>query len=234
MDKIKQAGDIKKIDRNKATKIFPIMDLQLFADPAPGDPSPQPNPQPAPAPAPAPAPQPNPNPQQTFTAEYVQALRGEAASYRTQLRSLENSVRTSLGLAADAPVTEAQVSQFVTDKNSAVETATASAKQMLIKAEIVTQAAALKIVDAEAAEKLAKLDGVVVGDDGKVTGVKEALEALIKDRQWLVGKTGGIGSPGNPGGDPAPAADQFGKEAAERQVAQHKTQVDGQKHYFGV
>lgn len=78
--------------------------------------------------------------------------------------------------------------------------AEARAKQAFIKASFVAQAASANLVDIEDAFVLADLSSVTVADDGKVEGVKEAVEALVKAKPYLVKAGGGIVPPG--GGNP--------------------------------
>lgn len=60
------------------------MNLQLFAEPAGGDP--------------APTSEPAPTARKIYTEDYVSALRGESANYRTRAKSYEGALRTVLGL----------------------------------------------------------------------------------------------------------------------------------------
>lgn len=73
-------------------------------------------------------------------------------------------------------------------------------KAALIKAAFVAEAADKNLVSIEDAFRLADLSKVTVGDDDKVDGMKEAVEALVKDKPYLVKQTGAGGSTaGNPG-----------------------------------
>ncbi|MEW6661959.1 MAG: phage scaffolding protein [Bacillota bacterium] len=164
-----------------------------------------------------------------FSEEYVSAIRNESAHYRTQLRGLENAVRGALGLKAEDQVSEAVISQYVQQQKQAIEKSQASAKKMLIKAEVKMQAVELKIIDPDAAMALADLSKVQVAEDGKVTGVKEALEALIKDKPYLVGKgSGGVGSPGSPGGGQGSMTpEEEGRKIAEERAKAKKAQLEG-------
>lgn len=55
----------------------------------------------------------------------------------------------------------------------------------LIAASVREEGAKLGLVDAEAALMMIKREGIKVDESGAVTGVKEALEALAKDKQYL-------------------------------------------------
>lgn len=62
------------------------------------------------------------------------------------------------------------------------------ANQRLIRSEVIAQATELKIVDPDAAYVLMDKTGIEVEDDDSVTGVKAALESLVKSKPYLVGK----------------------------------------------
>lgn len=139
----------------------------------------------------------------TFTEDYVQSLRNESAGYRTQLRAYEKALKEFLGLKPDDDIKD--VSQALTAhktaQQAAIEKAMKDAKALLVKAEVKVLAKDLDIVDADAAMALADLSKVQVTDDGKVTGVKEALEALLTAKPWLKKQSSGpIGSGTNPPG----------------------------------
>lgn len=138
----------------------------------------------------------------TYTEDYVRALRGEAAGYRTQLRELENvlgTVKQHFGVEGDVSDWSKVLESHKAAQQQAIEQATSKAQTLLIKAEIKAQAADLGIVDAEAAEQLADLSGVKIGDDGAVTGVKEALTTLLEAKPYLKGAPKQVGGPSNPG-----------------------------------
>lgn len=66
------------------------------------------------------------------------------------------------------------------------QAALARANDRLIRAEVKSIAADLNIVDGDAAYALMSRGEVEVDDDGNVSGVKEALEALVKTKPYLV------------------------------------------------
>ena len=79
--------------------------------------------------------------------------------------------------------------------------ALAAANEMLIRAEVKSIAADMGLVDGDAAYALIDREDVEV-KDGKVKGVKEALEALVKEKPWIKkGETkgGSVGAGTNPG-----------------------------------
>ena len=79
--------------------------------------------------------------------------------------------------------------------------ALAEANEILVRAEVKATAAEMGLVDGDAAYALVDRDSIEI-KDGKVKGVKEALEALVKARPWLQGerKGGPVGSGTIPAG----------------------------------
>lgn len=75
-----------------------------------------------------------------------------------------------------------------------------TADNRLISAEVRAVGTELNIIDIDAAFALMDKSGVKVGEDGSVTGVKEALEALTAAKPYLVkaaAASSGTGSTGN-------------------------------------
>lgn len=74
-----------------------------------------------------------------------------------------------------------------------------SADNRLVHAEIREIGGQLGLIDADAAFALMDKSGISVGDDGSVTGVREALGELIKAKPYLAGmnRPQGTGSTGN-------------------------------------
>jgi hypothetical protein len=76
-------------------------------------------------------------------------------------------------------------------------------------------------------------------DDKPVTGLDSLVETMVKEKAWLLGKSGGtsgIGGSSNPGSD-QPGGDDagaFGASLGKKQAEQLGKQQDSQKHYFGV
>lgn len=66
--------------------------------------------------------------------------------------------------------------------------ATNKANRTLIKAEVISKATKLNIIDPIAAFQLMNLDNVSIDDNGNVKGVEVSLKALIKDKSYLVGE----------------------------------------------
>lgn len=160
----------------------------------------------------------------TYTEEYVRALRAESAGYRTRAKALDEQlagIRKAFNVpdGQDPDWTKVLSDHEATHK-TALEAAEKNAKQMLLRAEVRALAAELGAVDADVVWQLADLSKAQIADDGKVTGVKEVIEALLKDKPFLkaatAGKSGGVGAPGgNPGPTGAPDAVEAAKKLAE-------------------
>lgn len=183
----------------RRTERFPFIDLQLFnngggdSNPPAGDNPPQ-NQNP---------PVQNPPAGRTFTEDYVTALRNESAGYRTQLRAYEKALKEFLGMKPEDKIDDVSqvLTNYKTAQQAALEKASKAAKDLIIKAEVKVLANELGIVDPDAAMALADLSKVQVTEDGKVEGVKEALEALLQAKPWLKKQSSGpIGSGTNPPG----------------------------------
>lgn len=87
---------------------------------------------------------------------------------------------------SEADKTELQKAQDAVAKAKADQTATLqTANQRLIKAEVTLKVAELGLVDADAAYALMDRTHVSVADDGKVSGVDEALKALLAAKPYL-------------------------------------------------
>ena len=112
------------------------------------------------------------------------------------------------------------------EKEAAEKKATqalAAANEVLVRAEVKSIAADMGLVDGDAAYALLLANGRddVEVKDGRVTGVKEVLEALVKEKPWLKktdAKGGSVGAGTNPGGAPNSKTDMnaFIRRAAGR------------------
>lgn len=159
---------------------------------------------------------PEQNAPRTFSEDYVRALRAESAGYRTKLKGVEDqivAIRKALGISEGQEVTDwAKVVQEREDAHKkAVADAQEAGRKLMVRAEVTAQAAALGIVDADAAFALADLSKVQVAEDGKVSGVKETLEALLTAKPYLKKMATGAGigagtNPGEPNSTPNPWA----------------------------
>ena len=156
----------------------------------------------------------------TYTEEYVRALRAESAGYRTRAKALDEQlacVRKAFSIpdGQDPDWTKVLSDHEATHK-TALEAAEKNAKQMLLRAEVRALAAELGVVDADVVWQLVDLSKAQIADDGKITGVKEAIEALLKDKPFLKGSTGAKAGVGAPGGNPGPTGAPDAVEAAKK------------------
>ena len=167
------------------------LDLQLFAE---GD-------QPAP-PAPGDG-DPTPPAGKTFTQEELDAiiakrLAREQKQWETKLEEEK----------AKANMTEQErLKAELEEAKQAGQKAAEAANRRLISAELKVEAAAAGVPAdrMDALAKLADLADAAVGDDGKVSGVKEAIASCLAANPFLLaGAQGGANLPGNPrGGAPS-------------------------------
>lgn len=196
------------------------LNLQHFAECDPADPDPTP-----------------PAPEKSFTQAELDALiadrlgreRKKFADYddiKTKLTALEQAeeerrkadLSETERLQAEKAAAEKKAQEAEDGKTAAVT----AANQRLINAEF-KSIARDKNVPADrlaAALKLADLTGAKVDDEGNVTGVAEAVDALLAENAYLAAETKPkeIGKPsGGDGGDPADKTkEQLLKEAADK------------------
>lgn len=135
----------------------------------------------------------------TMTPEAIAEAFAKALNTRTD--RAERSVARSF--AEQYGMTEAEVTALLekakADKANAIppdvqkqiDAATKRANDILITAEAKTISAELGFIDADVAFQLMDKANVKVDEAGKVTGVKEALEALKEAKPFLTGKQGG-------------------------------------------
>ncbi|MCL2531580.1 MAG: phage scaffolding protein [Oscillospiraceae bacterium] len=138
---------------------------------------------------------------QTYSADYVGALRSESAGHRTKAKAYEKelgNIRAAFGVKPDEDIGD--VAARLATVN---ETALAKANERLIAAEL----KGLEGYDHALLAKLIDRSTLKVDDDGTVTGLKEAAESVAeqfpavlktsteKPKQW---------APGNPPAQDAP------------------------------
>ena len=135
------------------------MNLQLFAEP--GDPVPTSESTPAAG--------------KTYSEDYVTALRGESANYRTRAKSYEGALRTVLGLKDGEELGDlnARLSAYQQNQTKAAVRRPGGGKQSACSPR---QSRTLEGYDHKLLEKLIDLSNVKVSEDGTVTGLKEAAE----------------------------------------------------------
>lgn len=121
----------------------------------------------------------------------------------------------------------AELEKAQADWDAKVKAQEAATNTKLIQAEVRVQAAQMGFTNPDDAYRLADLSEVEVGEDGGIKGVKKALEALKKDKPYLLAKAGGPGSPAN---DPKKkkAETNWVDEARERYgIANHDRKAGG-------
>jgi hypothetical protein len=129
----------------------------------------------APAPASNPAPAPAPAQGKVWTDEYVQGLREEAKTNRLARKAAEAKLKALIGLKDDEDIDDAKITAYQTKIQNDLSGALQKANDRLILAEL----RSLEGYDHKLIERLmTDKSGIKVGDDGTVTGVKEAVTAL--------------------------------------------------------
>ncbi|WP_273125835.1 phage scaffolding protein [Bacillus weihaiensis] len=193
------------------------LDLQYFAEP--NDPQPEPN-----------DPQPQDPQPKVYDEAYVKKLRDEAAKYRTKAKDLEGQTQTQqqellkqvLGVLGIDPDPNQEFEKQLSAAQSAALEAQKKANDKLIRAELKYVGSELGLVDADVAYLLMDKESVIVGEDGSVEGVKEALERVIAEKPYLVKSAepqsptyyqAGSGQRGNPE-PPKPDPYEIGKQRA--------------------
>ena len=101
----------------------------------------------------------------------IQKLRDEAGRYRTRANQLEADLETAAFDAAE--------------RGQALDALKATVRQGEVRTAVLLEAARAGIADPSDALALADLSGVAVGEDGAVTGAKEAVEALAAAKPYL-------------------------------------------------
>lgn len=186
-------------NENKTKKFRLPLNLQLFAG---GD---------------DPTPNPEPNPEPTFTqaeleAKIAERLVRERKKYADydDLKTKVTEMEAAESERQKAAMTESerQAAELTAAKKAAEDAETArqtslkSANERLTRAEFKIAAAAANIrPDAiDDAYLLADKSGVAVADDGSVTGVAEAIAAIVASKPFLIAETTPkpIGGPNNP------------------------------------
>lgn len=138
--------------------------IQLFAEPEGGAPA---------------EPAANPEGAKTFSEDYVKALRGESAGYRTRAKAAENALREVLGLEETEALGD--LSARVADYRDAQSKAQAAAAQKINDRLVGAAIRALGGYDTKLLERLIDRSKIRVGDDGAVNGLKEAAEAVAAE-----------------------------------------------------
>jgi hypothetical protein len=158
------------------------MNLQFFAeDPSPADSNPSAETSKTP-PTTSPTTEPK-----LFSEDYVKSLRSEAAENRVKARQMKEAIEKVFGIEIDGDITEALTAVKVGYETKLADTQK-SVRALHLNTEATKLQAELGIIDLEAALKLADLSDVKITEDGKVEGMKEALEAVLEAKPYLKGQ----------------------------------------------
>ena len=143
-----------------------------------------------------------------YDENYVKQLRNESAKYRTKVKEREQAetqrmteLFKALGINPDPNKNfEKQISELQ-QKNQEIES---RANDRLIRSEIKFISSTLGVVDPDVAFQLLDKSKVQIKEDGSISGVKEALETLLKAKPYLRGQsTQVVGGNTNPGSQSA-------------------------------
>ena len=117
--------------------------------------------------------------QNTFTSEYVSALRNESKGYRLAAKANEQALRTLLGVKENEELGDvnSRIAAFQQNAANQQQQVVETANLRLIQAEI----KALEGYDSKLLEKLMDFSKVAVDAEGNVTGLKEAVEAVAEE-----------------------------------------------------
>ncbi len=120
-----------------------------------------------------------------FDAEYVQALRAEAAGYRKRLRALEEKQQKD----EEAKLSESEKLQKRLSELEKERDAWVSERQeRQLRHEVELNATKLGIVDLEAALKLLDTSDVQFDENGRPLGIPAKLKELVQKRPYLLAK----------------------------------------------
>lgn len=150
---------------SKVTKFRIPLNLQMFAE---GGPPPVVPPVVPPVTPPVVPPQ-----GQTFSEDYVKSLRDEAKAHRLTAKQHETTLRGLIGV-KDGDITPEHITAYQASQTKAGTDALAKANDRLITAEVKS----LEGYNHKLLEKLLDRTKVTIADDGTITGLKEAAEAL--------------------------------------------------------
>lgn len=119
---------------------------------------------------------------ETFTREYVEGLRREAADYRKRATTAEGKVteheRQQLSETERKDAEIADLKARATDLESKYQTA-------LIHSALRSEAHTQGAVDADAVVLMVDRSGLEIQDDGSIKGVEKAVKALLEAKPYL-------------------------------------------------
>ena len=133
--------------------------------------------------------------QRTFDAAYVQKLRKEAAEYRKRLRELEKALKEK----EEAELSEQErLQRRVAEYEARLAELERERQERTLQYEVKLRAAAMGIVDPDAAWRLLDLAAIEFDEDGMPVNIDEALEALVKAKPYLRSQAAPQVAPTNP------------------------------------
>ena len=136
-----------------------------------------------------------------FPASYVRELRAENARRRTNERKLEGALKelaSTVGAEEHEPEAVMDRVREVLERSGKNR---ALAEEILLTSRLSQLALERDVVDPDAAERLLDMSGVKVDLESRVVeGLDEAMDALLSERPYLVGRSVPGGTPG--GGTP--------------------------------
>ena len=119
----------------------------------------------------------------------------EAAKRRKQLEAYEKAEAER----QQASMSELEKAQAALKELEAKAAAAEQGRQAaLIRAAVISQAGALRFNNAEDALAFLKTDSLEIGEDGQIEGLQRQLEAIAKERPYLLQQPGTVGAT-NPG-----------------------------------
>ena len=133
--------------------------------------------------------------QRMFDAAYVQKIRREAAEYRKRLRELEKALKEK----EEAELSEQEkLRRRVAEYEARLAELERERQERTLQYEVKLRAAAMGIVDPDAAWRLLDLAAIEFDEDGTPTNIDEALQALVQAKPYLKGQTAPPMAPTNP------------------------------------
>ena len=129
----------------------------------------------------------------TYPEEYVKAVREEAKENRIARKAVEAKLKKLIGLKDDEDLDDAKIVAYQTAQQTQLTAAQQKANEKLLLAEIKS----LDGYDVKLVARLLDKSKVTIADDGTVTGLKEAVEALALEFPQVkkMAATGGGANP---------------------------------------
>jgi len=110
----------------------------------------------------------------TFSEDYVKALREEAKAHRIAAKAREKQLKEIIGLKDDEELDDSKITGYKAAQQKQLTDVLTKANERLLQAEI----KGLAGYDAKLVARLLDRSKVIIADDGTITGLTEAAEAL--------------------------------------------------------